>query len=92
MAIVAQNQYVELEYRLRLDNGEWVRGSDQAPALLTFVAGCGELMPALERRLWGLSQEDSLDFIIPAGKKPLATMTRKMFRPGAVNPSPRKWI
>ncbi len=68
MAIIAQDQYVELEYRLRLEDGEWIRGTAQAPELLTFVAGCGELLPALERRLWGLQENDSLEFIIPAAE------------------------
>jgi FKBP-type peptidyl-prolyl cis-trans isomerase SlyD len=68
MAIIAQDQYVELAYRLRLDNGEWVRGSDQEPAVLTFIAGCGELLPGLERRLWGLKEGDAVDFVIPAAE------------------------
>jgi FKBP-type peptidyl-prolyl cis-trans isomerase 2 len=68
MAIIAQDQYVELEYQVRLDNGEWLRGTAQEPALLTFVAGCGELLPALERRLWGLKENDSLEFDIPAAE------------------------
>src|SRR4030042_26956 len=68
MAIIAQDQYVELEYRLRLDNGERVRGSDREPATLTFVAGCGELLPGLERRLWGLQEEDAVEFVVPAAE------------------------
>lgn len=68
MAIIAQDQYVELEYRLRLDTGEWLRGSEQEPAALTFVAGCGELLPSLERRLWGLKEEDAVGFVVPAGE------------------------
>ena len=51
MSIIAQHQYVCLEYRLRLDSGEQIRGSAEAPAQLTFIAGCNELMPGLERRL-----------------------------------------
>jgi FKBP-type peptidyl-prolyl cis-trans isomerase SlyD len=68
MAIIAQDQYVEMEYRLRLDNGEWVRGSDQETATLTFVAGCGELLPGLERRLWGLQEGDAVEFVVPAAE------------------------
>ena len=88
MAIIAQNQYVELEYRLRLDNGEWVRGSDQETATLTFVAGCGELLPALERRLWGLKEQDTVEFVIPAAEafgpynpENVQTWSRKSFPP-----------
>jgi FKBP-type peptidyl-prolyl cis-trans isomerase SlyD len=66
MAIIAQDQYVELEYRVRLDNGEFIRGTAAEPALLTFVGGCGELLPGLERRLWGLQENDSVEFDIPA--------------------------
>ena len=68
MAIIAQDQYVELEYRVRLDNGEFIRGTADAPALLTFVAGCGELLPGLERRLWGLQENDSVEFDLPAAE------------------------
>jgi FKBP-type peptidyl-prolyl cis-trans isomerase SlyD len=68
MAIIAQDQYVELEYRLRLDGGEWVRGSDRETAGLTFVAGCGELLPGLERRLWGLQEGDAVEFTVPAAE------------------------
>jgi FKBP-type peptidyl-prolyl cis-trans isomerase SlyD len=68
MAIIAQDQYVEMEYRVRLDDGELLRGTAQAPELLTFVAGCGELLPGLERRLWGLKENDSLEFDLPAAE------------------------
>lgn len=88
MAIIAQDQYVELEYRLRLDSGEWVRGSEQAPAILTFVAGCEELMPALERRLWGLKEGEAVEFVIPAAEAfgaydpdNLQEWSRKVFSP-----------
>ena len=88
MAIIAQDQYVELEYRLRLDNGEWVRGSDREPALLTYVAGCGELLPALERRLWGLKEQDKVEFVVPAAEafgaydpENVQVWSRKVFPP-----------
>lgn len=68
MAIIAQDQYVCLEYRLRLESGEWVRGTEEAPATLTFVAGCGELLPGLERRLWGLREQDYVEFVVPAAE------------------------
>jgi FKBP-type peptidyl-prolyl cis-trans isomerase SlyD len=66
MSVIAQDQYVVLEYRLRLDTGELIRGSPEAPAFLTFVAGFKELMPALERRLIGLREQDAVEFVIPA--------------------------
>jgi FKBP-type peptidyl-prolyl cis-trans isomerase SlyD len=66
MPIIAQDQYVCLEYRMRLDSGEHIRGTAEAPALLTFVAGCHEVLPGLERRLWGLREQDEMEFVIPA--------------------------
>ena len=66
MSVIAQDQYVCLEYRMRLDSGEQIRGSEEAPALLTFVAGCSEVLPGLERRLWGLREQDAVEFVIPA--------------------------
>lgn len=68
MSIISQDQYVCLEYRLRLDSGEQLRGTPEAPALLTFVAGCGELLPGLERRLWGLKEQDRVELVIPAAE------------------------
>ncbi len=89
MAIIAQDQYVELEYRLRLDTGEWVRGSEQEPEVLAFVAGCGELLPGLERRLWGLKEEDAVEFEVPAAEafgpydpENIQEWSRKAFPPG----------
>lgn len=66
MSVIAQDQYVVLEYRLHLDSGEQIRGTAEAPAFLTFVAGFKELMPALERRLIGLREQDAVEFVIPA--------------------------
>jgi FKBP-type peptidyl-prolyl cis-trans isomerase SlyD len=89
MAIIAQDQYVELEYRVRLDDGEFIRGTEEGPELLTFVAGCGELLPGLERRLWGLQEHDSLEFTIPAADAfgaydpdCIQVWSRKSFPPG----------
>ena len=68
MSVIAQDQYVILEYRLRLDSGEQIRGTQAAPAYLTFVAGCQELMPGLERRLWGLREQEEVEFMVPAAE------------------------
>ena len=68
MSVIAQDQYVCLEYRLRLDSGEQIRGTAEAPALLTFVAGCNELMPGLERRLRGLREQEAVEFVVPAAE------------------------
>src|SRR5512135_3187174 len=68
MTVIAPDQYVVLEYRLRLDTGEEIRGSAEAPAVLTFIAGCNELMPGLERRLLGLREQDAVEFTVPAAE------------------------
>ena len=66
MSVIAQDQYVVMEYRMRLDSGEQLRGTAEEPEQLTFVAGYKELMPALERRLIGLREQDAVEFVIPA--------------------------
>ena len=68
MSVIAQDQYVCLEYRLRLDSGEEIRGTAEAPTRLTFVAGCNEVLPGLERRLWGLREQDAVEFVVPAAE------------------------
>jgi FKBP-type peptidyl-prolyl cis-trans isomerase SlyD len=88
MSVISQDQYVVLEYRLSLDSGEQLRGSKESPALLTFVAGCNELLPGLERRLWGLREADEVEFVVPAAEafglyEPanVQTWSRKAFPP-----------
>lgn len=68
MSLIAQDQYVRLQYRLRLDSGEQLRGSAEGPEELTFVAGYGEVLPGLERRLWGLREQDAVEFVVPAAE------------------------
>ena len=68
MSVIAKDNYVSLEYRLWLDSGEQLRGTPEAPAVLTFVAGCNELMPGLERRLLGLREQDAVEFTVPAAE------------------------
>jgi len=68
MPVIAQDRYVRLEYRLRLDSGELLRGTEDTAATLIFVAGCGELLPGLERRLRGLREQDYVEFVVPAAE------------------------
>jgi FKBP-type peptidyl-prolyl cis-trans isomerase SlyD len=68
MSVIARDNYVALEYRLWLDSGEQLRGTEAAPEVLTFVAGCNELMPGLERRLIGLREQDAVEFVVPAAE------------------------
>jgi FKBP-type peptidyl-prolyl cis-trans isomerase SlyD len=88
MSIITQDQYVCLEYCMQLDSGEKLRGSVETPARLTFVAGCGEVLPGLERRLWGLKEEDAVEFVVPAAEafglydpENLQEWSRKVFPP-----------
>jgi FKBP-type peptidyl-prolyl cis-trans isomerase SlyD len=66
MSVISQDKFVCVEYRLKLANGEFIRGSAEKPEFLVFVAGCGEVLPGLERRLWGLSSEQgTVEFMVP---------------------------
>jgi FKBP-type peptidyl-prolyl cis-trans isomerase SlpA len=65
MGTITQDKIVRLHYRLRLTSGEMLRGTPQAPETLIFVAGCGELLPGLERRLWGLREGEHVEFMVP---------------------------
>jgi len=86
---IEKDKFVCLEYRLKLENGEYVRGSAEKPDRLVFIAGCGEVLPALERRIWGLSSEDgAVEFVVPCQEafgsydpNNLQTMSRKRFSP-----------
>jgi FKBP-type peptidyl-prolyl cis-trans isomerase SlyD len=89
MSVIAKDNYVCLEYRLWLDSGEQLRGTPETPAGLTFIAGCNELMPGLERRLVGLRQDDTVEFVVPAAEAfgeyaPdfIQTWSHKVFPPG----------
>ncbi|MBW1952061.1 MAG: peptidylprolyl isomerase [Deltaproteobacteria bacterium] len=65
---IQKDCFVRLEYRLCLDNGEFIKGSEEHPAILTFVAGYNELLPSLEVRLMGLKENESREFVIPAAQ------------------------
>jgi FKBP-type peptidyl-prolyl cis-trans isomerase SlyD len=88
MGLIAQNNFVRLAYRLRLPSGEWLRGTAELPEELAFVAGCGELLPGLERRLWGLRLQDAVEFTVPAAEafgaydpECVQVLSRKRFPP-----------
>ena len=67
MTIISQDKFVCLEYRLKLENGEFIRGSAEKPEHLVFIAGCDEVLPGLERRLWGLSEDlGKVEFMVPS--------------------------
>ncbi len=98
MGEISQDKYVVLEYRLRLDSGEFLRGSEADPARLCFVAGYNELLPALERRLWGLKEQESVEFVIPTAEafgdydpENVQLWNRKVF-PVDMDLKPGKWV
>lgn len=67
MTIISQDKFVRLEYRLQLESGEYIRGSAEKPDYLVFIAGCDEVLPGLERRLWGLSPDQgTVEFVVPS--------------------------
>jgi FKBP-type peptidyl-prolyl cis-trans isomerase SlyD len=67
MTVISQDKFVCLEYRLKLESGDYIRGSAEKPENLVFIAGCGEVLPGLERRLWGLSEElGQVEFVVPS--------------------------
>jgi len=69
MSVISQDKYVTLEYRLRLASGEYIRGSESEGARMTFISGCGQVLPGLERRLWGLSPDQGeVEFVVPAAE------------------------
>lgn len=64
--IIHRDCFVKLAYRLKLNSGEYIRGSADQPEILTYIAGYKELLPALENKLLGLKPGDESQFVIPA--------------------------
>jgi FKBP-type peptidyl-prolyl cis-trans isomerase SlyD len=52
---IGKDSFVIIEYSLRLDDGSYLKGQG-APASMNFIAGYGQVLPALERELTGLEQ------------------------------------
>lgn len=92
--IIHRDCYVRFEYRLRLDSGELIRGTEETPAELTFVAGYQELLPSLENHLLGLKDGDNAEFTVAAAEafgnydpKAIQEMSKKRFPdPAALRP------
>ncbi len=62
---ITKNSFVVIEYSLRLDDGWFVKG-ENAPASMNFIAGYGQILPALENGLIGLEQGAQAELKIPA--------------------------
>jgi len=67
-AEVAKDHFVILEYRVHLKDGSFVKGSREEAASLNFIAGYGQILPALEKRLLGLRVGETSRFVIPVAE------------------------
>jgi len=61
---ITKNSFVVIEYSLRLDDGWFVKG-ENVPASMNFIAGYGQILPALENGLIGLEQGAQTELKIP---------------------------
>jgi FKBP-type peptidyl-prolyl cis-trans isomerase SlyD len=64
---VGKDMAVIIEYRVRLDDGAYVKG-ENGPVSLNFVWGYQQVLPALERNLQGLSEGTETAFVIPSAE------------------------
>lgn len=93
---IAKDSFVVIEYDVRLDDGSFIKGETE-PVSMNFVAGYGQLLPGLEKRLLGLSQGAEAQFVIPASeafgehdKDLVRTRTFAEF-PAGLQLEPGKW-
>lgn len=63
---IGKDKFAIVEYTVRLKDGSWVKGDDQSPVSLNFIAGYAQILPALEQRLLGMEQGQEAEFVIPA--------------------------
>jgi FKBP-type peptidyl-prolyl cis-trans isomerase SlyD len=96
MMKIAKDSFVVIEYDLRLEDGSFVKG-ETGPVSMNFVAGYGQLLPGLEKRLLGLTGGAEAQFVIPASeafgehdKNLVRTRTFDEF-PGGLQLEPGKW-
>ncbi len=64
---IAKDRFVVIEYSLCLDDGSFVKG-EKTPASMNFIAGYGQVLPALEKGLTGLDQGARTELEIPAAE------------------------
>ena len=62
---IGKDKFVIIEYTLRFEDGFYLKGED-GPVSMNFIAGYDQLLPALERRLFGLEEGVEVEFVIPA--------------------------
>lgn len=61
---VEDDMVVSLDYTLRLDDGQVVDTSDDAEPL-EFLQGRGQIIPGLERRLYGMQIGEEKEVVVP---------------------------
>ncbi len=61
---ISKDCFVIIEYTVRLDDGTIIKGGNR-PAFMNFVVGYNQVIPALEKRLLGAEEGQSLSFTIP---------------------------
>ncbi len=62
---IEKNSFVVIEYTLRLEDGSFIKG-ENGPASMNFIAGYGQILPALEAKLMGLEEGAEKELMIPA--------------------------
>jgi FKBP-type peptidyl-prolyl cis-trans isomerase SlyD len=66
VTIEPENTRVSLKYTVRLETGEIVKGdSAKGLAHMEFVTGYNQVLPALERKIIGLSEGQEVSFAVP---------------------------
>ncbi len=64
---ITKDRFVVIEYSLRLDDGSFVKG-EKTPASMNFIAGYGQVLPALEKGLMGLGPGERKELEVPAAE------------------------
>ncbi len=64
---ISKDRFVVIEYSLRLEDGSFVKG-EKTLASMNFIAGYGQVLPALEKGLTGLEQGARAELKIPAAE------------------------
>ena len=64
---VGKDTFVIIDYRIRLEDGSYVKG-ENGPVSLNFIVSYDQVLPALERRLLGLREGAVVEFVIPASE------------------------
>ncbi len=94
---VLKDRFVVLEYTVTLEDGTVVLGGAQ-PAAMNFTVGYGQILPALEARLLGHTEGETLRFVIPAEEAFGAYEPRQVKRrsfdefPQGRTLQPGKWV